>query len=332
MKRIGGLFDRIYLRDNLSAALWAATRNKRRTGEIDDFTSNVDERLSVISKQLRTNTYQFSGYRCFSIRDTKTRLIHAPCFADRVVHHAIIRITGPVFEQSAIANSYACVLGRGQHRAIEQVRQWAHRHQWYGKVDVRKFYDSINHAVLKRLLARRFREKRLLVLFDTLIDSWCHSPGHGIPIGALTSQWFGNFYLDEVDRVVMNTGSVPCYQRYMDDMLLMGSQEQIARARPVILSALGQLQLVAKDNGQWNRVAQGIPWLGFTIYPERMRLNSQARRRLRRKFKSLQRRFSDGRLTEREYQARASALFAHALHASDINFRRGVLVKHDSDG
>lgn len=332
MKRVGDLFDRIYQRDTLSSALWATTRHKRRSREANEFIQYADARLADISESIRAGRYQFSEYRCFSVRDTKTRVVHAPCFQDRVVHHAIIRVTGRVFEQSAMTNSYACISGRGQHRALQQLRQWTRRHHWYGKVDVRKFYDSVNHSMLMQLLARRFREQRLLALFDTLIQSWCHKPGYGIPIGALTSQWFGNFYLDEVDRALLASSVVPYYQRYMDDMLLLGTQQQVTEARPIVMTALEQLELVAKNNGEWNRAAQGIPWLGFTIYPDRVRLNSNGRRRLRRKFKSLQQQFCAGTLDEYGYQARASALFAHAQHATDTKWRLGLLANNDNDG
>ena len=332
MKRIGGLFEQIGQRDTLSAALWAATRHKRKSAEALEFLTHADERLADMGDALRSGQYRFSHYRSFSVRDTKTRDIHAPCFQDRVAHHAIIRVTGPVFEHSAMLHSYACIAQRGQHRALQQLRIWLRRSHWYGKVDVRKFYDSVNHAILMELLARRFREQRLLTLFEALLNSWCCRPGCGIPIGALTSQWLGNFYLDEVDRRLAAMGIVPRYMRYMDDMLLLGTRQQLNRARPALLDILAQLELEAKNGGEWNRAAQGIPWLGFTVYPDRVRVNPNGRRRLRRKLFTLTRHYCEGRLDEYDFQARAQALFAHAKHADDANWRRGVLARYDTEG
>lgn len=331
MKRIGGLFDQIYQRDNLAAALWAASRGKRKSAEAQVFQKNAEQQLNELSLLLRTGQYEFSGYRCFSVRDTKTRVIHAPPFRDRVVHHAIIRVLTPVFLQSVNTHSYACIKGRGQHRALWQVSNRVRRHHWYGKVDVRKFYDSINHTVLMRLLARRFRERRVLELFESLLRSWCNTSDCGIPIGALTSQWLGNFYLDEVDRSVMAAGVVPHYMRYMDDMLMIGRQQQVMDARGVVLDRLLSLKLTAKNGGEWNRADQGIPWLGFTVYPDRVRLGKNGRSRLRRTLNHLRHDFRKEDVDEYQYQHRAQSLIAHAQHSDDINWRRAMLATTDID-
>ena len=200
MKRIGGLFDLIPQRENLARAAWAAAQGKRDRPEVRAFFADLDARLAHISHALRSGTFAFSGYRSFAVRDTKSRTIHAPAFADRVVHHAIIGITGPVFEKGALEHSYACRRGRGQHAALRQAAAWTRRADHFGKIDVRKFYDSIRHDVLFRLLERRFREQRLLDLFAALLASYTHLPGQGLPIGALTSQYLGNFMLDRLDQ------------------------------------------------------------------------------------------------------------------------------------
>jgi hypothetical protein len=332
VKRIGGLFDLIYQRENLGAALWAASHGKRVTTESKHFQETAEQQLNELSYLLRSGRYEFAAYRCFAVKDTKTRTIHAPPFRDRVVHHAMIRVLSPVFMRSVHAHSYACIEGRGQHCALLQLRQWLRRSHWYGKVDVQKFYDSVNHQHLMRLLERRFRERRLLGLFKSLLGSWCSLPGRGIPIGALTSQWLGNFTLDEVDRSILGAGLVPHYMRYMDDMLLLGTKQQVLAARPVVLEALGGLDLTAKFGGEWNRASQGIPWLGFTVYPDRVRLNPNGRRRLRRKLKTLRSNYCHGQLTEFDYQCRAESLLAHAKHADDINWRRSMLAATDIAG
>lgn len=114
MKRIGQLFDKIYQRNNLSAALWAASCGKREGFEAKQFRQNADQQLNELSLLLRTGQYEFSGYRCFSVRDTKTRIIHAPTFRDRVVHHAMVRVLRTAFMRSVHPHSYACMEGRGQ--------------------------------------------------------------------------------------------------------------------------------------------------------------------------------------------------------------------------
>ena len=199
MKRVGNVFSEIYQRDNLQAAACAAAEGKRHRTEVIRFFQQLEQNLHQLSRQLQHGDYRFSDPRCFEAHDTKTRTIHAPVFVDRVVHHAIIRVVGPVLEKGAIAHSFACRRGRGQHAALRLARKYTRRTLCYGKLDFRRYYDSVDHSLLRLRLARRFQEPRVLMLFDQVLDSWQFSPGKGLPIGALTSQYLGNFFLDAFD-------------------------------------------------------------------------------------------------------------------------------------
>lgn len=325
MKRIGGLFDQISDRRNLVFAYWRAARGKRARREVREFETSADDQLNEIAGQLRSGDFQFESYRPFVVRDTKRRTIHAPTFRDRVVHHAIIAVTGPVLESGAIRHSYACRQGRGHHAAIKQAAIWTRRKLWYGKIDVHKFYDSIDHEVLRKLLARRFSEKRLLGLFDRLLASYAYAPGGGLPIGALTSQYLGNFYLDEFDRRMKASRIVPRYLRYMDDLFVWYRQVQLQSIRDMALENLDLLRLKAKNGGQWNRCACGVPMLGFVVYPDRIRVNRNGRKRLRVKLSAVQRAANQGLMTELDLQQRATSLFAHVRHADDVRWRRTVV-------
>ena len=324
MKRAGGLFDAITDVRTLSYAAWRAAQGKRDRPEIDGFLSRLDSETALISQALREGSFRFEGYRSFWIRDPKTRVIHAPSFRDRVVHHAILAVAGPIFERGAIAHSYACRAGRGQHAALRKARSWARAGEWFLKADVSRYYDSVDHGILRALLERRFRERRLLHLFDALLDSYAHSPGKGLPIGALTSQYLGNFYLDPVDHWVNQACRVPHYMRYMDDLLLVGGNADLARVRQELPATLEGLGLRIKNNGVFNRCELGVPYLGFVVYPDRVRLNARGRKRLRRKTKDVERSFERGYITESELQARGEALFAHACFGGDIAWRRIV--------
>ena len=329
MKQIGGLFEQVATRPNLVQALWRASRGKRDRPEVSDFVAQAPERLHQIGRQLAAGHYRFAAYRSFEVRDTKRRCIHAPSFQDRVVHHAIMAVTGPVLERGALVHSYACRRGRGQHAALQQARSWLRRTDWYGKMDVRRFYDSIHHDTLRALLLRRFRECHLLSLFDALLDSYQTAPGRGLPIGALTSQYLGNFYLDRFDHQLKAKAICPRYLRYMDDALVLGSRAQIDRVREVASPALAELGLALKNGGEWNRAERGIPFLGFVLYPDRIRVNFQGRRRFRRKLRGLKRAWSDERLDDIQLQARATSLVAHVRRGDDLAWRQTVLDLHD---
>lgn len=334
MKRIGRLFDGICDRAQLAAAAGRAATGRRHRGEIRQFFKNWNAELARIGCRLSNGEFEFSPYRSFAVRDTKSRTIHAPSFRDRVVHQSIIGVTGPTFEMGAIEQSYACRQGRGQHAALAQACHWTHRLDWYGKMDVARFYDSVDHAILRRLLARRFRERRLLGLFDRLLDSYQSTPGKGLPIGALTSQYLGNFYLDEFDRQMKAIGIVPRYVRYMDDVVIWGTSEVIEILREKAVSILATLGLTLKHGGEWNRCERGIPFLGFVIYPDRLRLGRQGRKRLRRKTTAVEKRWETGEISEAELQSTGASLFAHAQTGSDSAWRRAVLAfgRYDPPG
>ena len=196
-------------------------------------------------------------------------------------------------------------------------------------MDVRRFYDNIDHQRLRVLLARRFRERRLLALLDALLDSYEDTPGKGLPIGALTSQYFGNFYLDRFDHALKACGNCTRYLRYMDDALVLGRRDQIDQARRLASTALADLGLELKNGGEWNRARRGIPFLGFVVYPDRLRVNRQGRRRFRRKLSGLERAWSRGELSEQVVQARSASLCAHVRLGDDIAWRNAVLKIHD---
>jgi len=297
MKRVGHLFDRIAERGNVAAAVWRAARGKRGRAEVAAFLENADAEIGRIVDELRSERY---AYRSFAVRDTKRRTIHAPPFRDRVVHHALLAVAGPVLERGAIAYSYACRTGRGQHACLAQLRRWVRRGDWFLKADVEKFYDTLPHEELLRLLGRRFSECRLIGLWERLLGSSHTAPGRGLPIGALSSQYLGNFYLDVTDHFCTQGLRARRYLRYMDDMLLLGDPDEVRHARGALDEHLALRGLRLKDGGVLNRAGLGIPWLGMTVYPGRMRLGAGGRRRLRRKFRETEARFAAGAIGERE--------------------------------
>lgn len=330
MKRIGGLFEAIGTRENLGHALWAAARGKRDRPEVAAFLADAERKMAEMGGDLRSGTYRFSPYRSFEVRDTKRRTIHAPAFRDRVAHHAMMRILGPVLERGACEHSFACRRGYGQHRAIERAADWTRRGRWYGKMDVTKFYDSIDHARLMERLERRFRERHCLALFDSLLESYATAPGRGLPIGALTSQYLGNFFLDGLDRDLTRLPGTAHYLRYMDDSVAWArGRDDLAAIRERAGESLAALGLCLKHGGEWNRCEQGVPFLGFVIYPDRVRLGKSGRKRLRAKFASLSRTYRRGEIAERDAQDRATALFAHATRGDDLAWRREILRWHD---
>ena len=325
MRRIGNLFSNIFELKVLYRAFWLASRGSSSSKYWQEFGKDIDRNLLQIARQVRSGSYRFGPYEAFDVWDTKSRVIHAPPLRDRVLHHAIIHVTGNAFELSANTRSFACRKYKGVHRALSYAKLATREHAWYGKVDVEKYYDSIDHYLLMEMLRRRFQEKSLLDLFENLLNSYSQLPGKGVPIGALTSQYLGNFYLDPVDRAIDHARLIPMKMRYMDDMLFWGAKQEVLEAKDLVIEELNKIQLRAKHSGEWNQTRQGVPCLGFVIYPNRVRLNKQGRKRLRRRYHQATRQYRRGGIGESQYQAKLTSLFAHALHSNDITWRRNWL-------
>lgn len=164
MKRMGNLFDAILDRSNLLAAVWKATRRRRGQAEVRNYHQHLDERIVELSDGLRDGTFPVGRFQQFVVRDPKERIITAPCFAERVLHHAIMNVCEPHFERWLIADTFACRRGKGRSAALTRARQFARVHEWFLSMDVRKYFDSIDHAVLRDALARRMKDVRLLAL------------------------------------------------------------------------------------------------------------------------------------------------------------------------
>lgn len=337
MKRAGGLFERIVRFDNLVAAERRAARGKRDRPSVARFEFYLERELIALQKALATGTYRPGEFFTFEVHDPKRRAICAAPYRDRVVHHAICDLLESVFERRAIFDSYACRRGKGTHAAIARAQQFVRRYRFSLKCDVRHFFASVDHAVLRGLLARLFKEPALLALLDRII---AHGPpgaepGRGLPIGNLTSQHFANLYLGELDHHLKECLRVKGYLRYMDDVLLFADDKPSLHR---VLAEIGgfladPLGLALKE--QATRIApsgEGIPFLGFQIYPGVIRLNQRTRRRFRRQVQAIEGAYQTGRIDLQARCERCASLFAHVGQADSHRLRRQVVDASILDG
>ncbi len=329
MKRTANLFERIVDRENLRAAFCRTLCGKRSRADARRFSARVDRRLCEMAEGLREGTYPLGRYHQFVIHDPKRRTITAPCFAERVLHHAVINVCEPVFERWLIHDTYACRVGRGRVAAIERARRFAGHYSFFLKMDMRRYFDSISHVILLSRLERLFKDARLLDLFERIVLSFQGDTGRGLPIGSLTSQHFANFYLGWFDRYVKESLHVKGYVRYMDDMLLWGEsskglKQKLDHCRTFLDDSL---QLQIKPSPQINRTAHGVDFLGCRVLRDHVTLNRRSRVRFRQKMVRLERQYLEGKISERELQQRCTALvaFTRAAGASSWHFRRAVL-------
>ena len=185
VKRASGLFDQICEWSNLRAAVGQALRGKRHRIDARCFTKSLDQNLQRLQQQMRNATSQFGVARQFMIYDPKPRMITAPRFEERVVHHAIMNVCEPYLDRALIADTFACRRGKGRERCLLRAQSLSRRYPYFLKLDIRKYFDSILHERLQELVSRRFKERSVLNLFATILSSFEVSPGRGLPIGSL---------------------------------------------------------------------------------------------------------------------------------------------------
>lgn len=328
MIRDNHLLERIADPDNLRLASWKAAKGKRYAASVLAYQRELEQNLFKLRAQILSGRVEVGRYRYFKVYEPKERQICASAFSEQVLHHALMNICHDRFERSLIFDSYASRKGKGVYAALERARNFTDRHGCYLKLDVKKFFDSVHHAVLKRQLAGLFKEKTLLSIFYQIIDSYAVSPERGLPIGNLTSQYFANHYLSGLDHYIKEKMGVSAYVRYMDDLVLWH------QCKEQLWIWYAQLSRFLEDNLQCSfkpvllhSVGHGVPFLGYKIFPGEVRLLPKSKTRFARKIKSIEARYQNGEWDDKTCQNHALPLVAFARHASSNNFRRSVLLQ-----
>lgn len=267
MKRLGNLFEKIISIDNLEKADKIARKGKLHRKEVRRHIQKEGVNREELHDLLLSGEFKTSEYKRFTIFDGKERKICSlPYFPDLVVHHAIINIIGPIFNRVFTVDTYSCIKGRGIHKASYNLRKSLRNVEdtrYCLKLDIRKFYPSVNNEILKELLRKKFKDPRLLDLLDEIIDS-----SQGLPIGSFISQNLSNFYLTYFDHYVKEVLGVKYYFRYADDIVVLSNDKNWLRdVLTKIREYLITLKLEIKSNWQIFPVSsRGIDWVGYVHY------------------------------------------------------------------
>jgi len=336
MHRTKNLFTQVVDFNNLYRAFLGASHGKRDRPEVGEFEYHLETRLCEILEELHAGEYRWGAFHCFWIRDPKRREIRAAPFRDRVVHHAIFNVLDPLFRRSFIADSYACIAGRGTHRAIERYRAFVQTRAGVGyrvQCDIKRYFASVHHEVLVDLLSRRLGDRRLLQLLRTLVQHGAETPDRGMPIGNLTSQLFANIYLDALDHYVKEELRVRHYLRYMDDFLLLAAdrgeaREQLAAVRRFLAERL-QLELNPR-RVSIAPLSEPCTLLGYVHRADRgSRVRRRSVRRLWRRLPALARRLEMEEITYPHARASLASWFGLAQHANATRLSRSLFAARD---
>jgi len=328
MKRPGNLLGRVADPDNLRLAAWKAAKGKRHTPEVLAWLERVEYHVPVLREQLLAGRVEIGRYRYFTVYEPKERKICAAAFGEQVLHHALMNVCHEYFERAQIFDSYASRKGKGTYAAIERAKCFTAQHDWYLKLDIRKFFESIHHEVLVQQLARMFKDAALVGIFEQIIHSYAASPGRGLPIGNLTSQYFANHYLASLDRRIKEKWSVREYARYMDDLVFWHSEKESLREIFTAVRDFVETELLcALKPEALNRTCRGLPFLGYHIFPHHVRLLQKSKQRFIKKMQRVEEAYQSGVWPDTKCLRHGLPLLAFVRHADTKKFRENVILQ-----
>ena len=351
MEKIKDIYPDIIAKENLYRSAYMASRGRRYRDTTADFNFHLEEEIDRLHKELLSKLYRHGKYRLFTIYDPKERQIAAAPFRDRVVHHAVHDVIEPFIDKTFIFDSYACRMGKGTHKALGRAQGFLRENKFCFHGDIKKYFQSIDRDILKGIIRQRIGDEDLLWLLDEIVDSAVAVSGltgervseltsltrkpadtltskpTGLPIGNLTSQFFANLYLNELDYFVKFQLRQRYYIRYMDDFLIFSDDKKAlvgikAKIKDFLKNRLA-LQM-HEGKSQIYATEKGVKFLGFRIYRDYRRLASDNVRRFRKRLKRFARFFENDRMDEKEICDSVRCWVAHAKYADTKKLRLNI--------
>ena len=330
MKRQNNLFDQIIDYNNIRLAFLKAIRGNRASPQVISFCQDTGRNLAAVREKLQTLNCGWGGYYSFLINDPKLRLISTAPIEQRIMHHAIMNVLEPVLERPMIHHSYACRKGKGTHAAVEYAFKQCKSNIWFLKLDVRKYFDSIDHEVLKTQLRKLLKDIRVLTLLDGIIDSYETAPDKGVPIGNLTSQFFANMYLASMDHFILEKLHPGAYCRYMDDFVLWASsQAELKKMLEQINNFVSEKLCLLLKPPVFGKASAGLPFLGFLIKEKGIYLMQKSKRRVKERMSEITALLYSGKTTEEKAAERVRSVFAAIALARTNRFRKRLCEKRE---
>ncbi len=340
MKVYNDLFAQIISAENLFLAWDEFRLGKQTKTDVMKFEWQLEENIFGLQRDLAAGYYEHGSYQAFYITDPKQRLIHKASVCDRVLHHAIFKVLNPIFEPIFIANSFSCRVGKGTHKGVRvlsgilrKTSQNNTRLCYALKCDIYKFFASVDHTILLKILAKRIKNEPTLELLGEIIKGFSTSgkPGKGLPIGNLTSQLFANIYMNEFDQFIKHELKIKHYLRYTDDFIIVSdSAEYLGSLLPKIqefLSAQLGLQL-HPSKISIRKFSQGIDFLGYVILPRHIQLRTKTKRRIKRKLSGRTNHYNAGLISEYSLNQTWQSYLGVLSHANSYKLRQELIKNH----
>lgn len=330
------LYYKISTFKSISSGFEEFLKGKKTKTDVVKFGEDIDNNLKNLQKELESETYQPAGYTQFYVRDPKLRLIHKATVVDRVVHHIVSKELEPIFEPTFIAHSYSCRKNKGTHKGVFALQGMALRESknnritcWAVKCDIKKFFASINHKILLEIISKKIKDEDFLDLIIRIIDSFYSdrtidtADKKGIPIGNLTSQFFSNIYLNELDQFIKHKLKVKYYLRYADDFVLLSEDRKYLEDLLIPIREFLKDELDLEIHPQkiiFRKFRSGIDFLGYVIFPDHILPRTKTKRRLLRKIRFKINEFKVGKISEEKMNETIQSYLGYLEHSNAYKF------------
>lgn len=327
MKRHGNLFDKITHPDNLWAAYRAAVKGKRWQRAVKAFEKDVPGNLLKIQKALCTGRFTTAKYKTRLIHEPKKRIIYIlPFYPDRIIQHAIIQVLEPIWDRLLISDTYACRKGKGMHRGSTKTMKLIRQYRYVFKADVSKFYPSVDHNTLMRILARKIKCSPTLALLENIVRSF--PGGKNAPIGNYTSQWFGNLYLNELDMAVKHVLQCKGYVRYCDDFVIFSNNKRfLAFVRHWVQVFLKTRLHLRFSHQAVAPVDQGVDFLGYRHWRHKILARKSTVKRVKRRMAKLWQRLQSGDFDPNRARSSVASTEGWLCWCNSYNLRQALGVE-----
>lgn len=297
-----------------------------------EFSFNLEDNLWRLRRALIAKKYQPDPYIPFYITDPKLRHIHKASVRDRVLHQAIYRVLYPIFDRRFIFDSYSSRRGKGTHRGVKRLADFARRLSgnyqktvYCLKCDVRKFFDSVDQEILISLIEKKIFDEDLLKLIRTIVRSFSKTPGRGLPLGNVTSQLFSNIYLNELDQFMKHQLKARCYIRYCDDFIILNNSQQYLEnlLEPIrcFLSEILKLDL-HPNKVSIGKLRQGWDFLGYVVLPHHIVWRTKTKKRSFRKLSGKKKMLADGLISEEKFDASLQSYLGILKHCNGYEIEK----------
>ncbi|MDP4012259.1 MAG: reverse transcriptase/maturase family protein [Candidatus Nanoarchaeia archaeon] len=345
MKTYNKLYKELCSIENLSKAFRKARKRKSKRPYVKKFEANLKNNLNKLKEELESQTYIPRLLKKFIIREPKTRIIHASDFRDRVVYHAIINVIGDIFEKRFIHDSYASRLKKGTSKAVLRFDKFKRKVSSNGrlvnnvfdnnlvqgyllKADIKHYFETVSHKVLLGIIHKKIKDEKVIWIIKQILGNF--SPkinGRGMPLGNLTSQFFANVYLNELDYFVKHKLKAKYYIRYVDDFVILHKNRKILEYYKEIINnyLINKLKLkLHPDKSKILSLRNGVSFLGYKIFYHYKLLRRSNKKKFEKSFNERLNLFKEGLLTYDNFINSLHGWFGYAMQANTYKFRKEI--------